>query len=124
MKKFIATAIAIFVTMFGATFASAATSEDCAESDDTPPGIECTVDANGNYPPVIPTNVAGVSTVVTLPPLTIPTDVLPVTGSSGMSNMLQISTLFLAGGLIVAAVSRRRSTAPTVSRQLRRFGDP
>ncbi|MFT4864722.1 MAG: LPXTG-motif cell wall-anchored protein [Ilumatobacter sp.] len=120
MNKLIATIIAVFITLFGGTVASALTVENCAESDTTPVGVECPVDENGNqdidedglYPLTI---VLGESDEIppetTVPATTVPA-VLPATGSSGVSSLLQIGALFLSGGLIVAAVSRRRSTAP------------
>ena len=111
MNKLIATAVAVFVTMFGATVASAATPEDCAESDNVLPGIECPIEGI-NYPIELPEGGTIPEPAPTVPVGTIPT-VLPATGSSGTSNTLQIGALFLGGGLIVAAVSRRRSTAPT-----------
>ena len=119
MKKFIAAAVAVFVTMFGATLASAATPEDCAESDNVPPGIECPIDGN-NYPIELPEGGTipepPATTITPATPTTVPTGTvsvdLPATGSSGTGNLLQIGALFLCGGLIVAAVSRRRSTAP------------
>lgn len=115
MNKLIATLIAVFITVFGASAASALTSDDCAESDTVLPGIECPVDEpvgdDGFYPLEIIEGEGDEIPETTVPPTTIPT-ILPATGSSGVSGLLQIGALFLSGGLIVAAVSRRRSTAP------------
>ncbi|MGK0276497.1 MAG: LPXTG-motif cell wall-anchored protein [Ilumatobacter sp.] len=115
MNKIIATVAAVFITLFGASAASALTVDDCAESDTVLPGIECPVgetpDADGFYPLEIIEGEGDEIPETTVPATTVPT-VLPATGSSGVSGLLQIGALFLSGGLIVAAVSRRRSTAP------------
>jgi LPXTG-motif cell wall-anchored protein len=122
MNKLIATLIAVFITLFGATAASASTppvegnAAQCAESETVPEGVVCPADDAvpddaGVYP--IVTGIAGEIdiTTTTVTSTTVPA-VLPATGSSGVSSLLQIGALFLSGGLIVAAVSRRRSTAP------------
>lgn len=117
MNKAIAAIVAVFMALFGATAASALTVDNCAESDTTPAGIECPVDGvadeDGFYPLEIVLGVTDVIPDTTVPPTTIPA-VLPVTGSSDVSSLLQIGALFLSCGLIVAAVRRRSSTASAV----------
>jgi LPXTG-motif cell wall-anchored protein len=139
MNKLIATFVAVFITLFGATAASAqgnppvtieGTPALCAESDTVPTSVVCPVDEDGNevdengnvvdeqeldgeglYPIVVGLLPEIDITTTTVTSTTVPA-VLPATGSSGVSSLLQIGALFLSGGLIVAAVSRRRSTAP------------
>jgi LPXTG-motif cell wall-anchored protein len=127
MNKLIATFVAVFITLFGATAASASTppvdgpregtAAECAESDNVPNDVVCPADGDdqevidGLYPIVV-----GLLPEIDIPTTTVTSTtvpaVLPATGSSGVSSLLQIGALFLSGGLIVAAVSRRRSTAP------------
>jgi LPXTG-motif cell wall-anchored protein len=112
MNKLIAALIAVFITLFGATAASAQYPPEITPTttvEETPPPIEEIAPTTSEF-----VNIAGETDIIpetTVPPTTVPA-VLPATGSSGVSSLLQIGALFLSGGLIVAAVSRRRSTAP------------
>ena len=113
--KFIATLFtAALVTFGGASFVAAAPT-DCAESDDVPPGADCTVDADGNYPVILPEEgtVPQPEPTTTPPPPqpTVPPTGLPATGSDGSTGMIQIAGLFVAGGLLVWIAARRRNPA-------------
>jgi LPXTG-motif cell wall-anchored protein len=112
MNKLIAALIAVFITLFGASLASAQYPPEIT----TTTVIEETTTTVEEIAPetTVFVNIAGETDIIpetTVPPTTVPA-VLPATGSSGVSSLLQIGALFLSGGLIVAAVSRRRSTAP------------
>jgi LPXTG-motif cell wall-anchored protein len=126
MNKLIAAFVAVFITLFGATAASAqgnppvtieGTPALCAESDTVPTSVVCPDDEDdqeviGGFYPIVTGLLPEIDiTTTTVTSTTVPA-VLPATGSSGVSSLLQIGALFLSGGLIVAAVSRRRSTAP------------
>lgn len=106
MKKLIVIAVAAFVGFFGGIPAHASptpTPAECAESDTAPPG--CPIDG-ANYPLVNPD---GGTVPDTTPPE--PPAVLPTTGSSGTTVLLQIGAMCLVGGMIVFVAARRRSTS-------------
>ena len=123
--KFIATLFTAALVTFGAgtAFAGTGNPADCAESDNSiPVGVDCTVDADGVYPPATTTpevvlpeegTVPQPEPTTTPPPPqpTVPPTGLPATGSDGSTGMIQIAGLFVAGGLLVWIAARRRNPA-------------